>query len=324
MTENDDIAREEKELLEKLAAIRKKKEDIRKKEYAHSMALVEDTRWDASKKQRELDKLPLHLTMMDFHPKYQDVMVMASKVDTDFFETFKYSKSSYERQNKFTFRIDQWTNQVKDYCAEHDIKVKWATEEVRDKYLAYKAIPRMIISLDEQKNRVVLLTRFGDEILPRRFYARQLHENIGDKDIQKPFWLPISELANVYTELVNEDGVEWGETALARAKKELNLLAELDEIALAKYVALTVPFVEEAVTFQGDKFELRPFQRKGVKWMQTAGYNVLLADQMGLGKTAQAIALFLLLELELENLEINQLTEEKPKLLITGRKEDAA
>lgn len=79
---------------------------------------------------------------------------------------------------------------------------------------------------------------------------------------------------------------KWEPSALALAENELRKRAKLDEILLMKDAPLDIKF------HLGQ--ELMPFQRVGVHALDTLDGVGFLADQMGLGKTWQAIALALL------------------------------
>lgn len=95
--------------------------------------------------------------------------------------------------------------------------------------------------------------------------------------------LPLVEGYRLWDVLAKEAKVSWTEPAKTATLNEIKKRSELDSIALSN----DAPDYDVELA-SGDK--LRPFQRVGVKFLDTANGKAILADQMGLGKTIQLIA----------------------------------
>jgi len=106
--------------------------------------------------------------------------------------------------------------------------------------------------------------------------------------------LPLSEawrLLDIFQHYKRGDAerkIVWEAKALEMAEGELKRRVALEEILTLKDVTLPIKFARGQ--------ELMPFQRVGVKALDTLDGVGFLADQMGLGKTWQAVALALLRE----------------------------
>lgn len=114
-------------------------------------------------------------------------------------------------------------------------------------------------------------------------------------DKMQGYLVPVSEGFRLWEALVKEDSVVWTDEAKELVLSDVARRTELDSIALAQ----DAPDIQ--VDFTDTSVALRPFQRVGVKFAQAAGFKIILADQMGLGKTIQAIAMFMLLRREIPN-----------------------
>lgn len=142
--------------------------------------------------------------------------------------------------------------------------------------------------------------------------------------------LPISEawrLLDIFASYkrTENDKIVWEKDALELAERELQRRASLDSILAMKDAEIDVKFARGQ--------ELMPFQRVGVKALDTVEGVAFLADQMGLGKTWQAVAFALLRKLRVIVVcpahlkanwmrEIINLTGEIPTVLY-GREPDA-
>ena len=97
------------------------------------------------------------------------------------------------------------------------------------------------------------------------------------------FHVPIVEGWRLFDTLKTKDKVIWSDHALALVTADIERRTKLDAIALQKQAAS-----EYYVDMR--EIKLRDFQAVGVEFADAAGGRIILADQMGLGKTPQAIA----------------------------------
>jgi SNF2 family DNA or RNA helicase len=93
---------------------------------------------------------------------------------------------------------------------------------------------------------------------------------------------PAVQLPKVVTIFGGEDKIKWSPQAQQRYLKEVQRRRDLDEIRVKEDTDL--PELK-----QGMKYPLYGFQKVGVEFVMRAGGRAMIADQMGLGKTIQAI-----------------------------------
>jgi hypothetical protein len=119
-----------------------------------------------------------------------------------------------------------------------------------------------------------------------RSYANILYQVPGaELDNQsKKFWkVPLSEVISLYEAVKDVEGVVWDDDVMKLAEEQLARKANLDKIALmdrgVKYRDFTM-----------NGHPLRHFQEVGCEFIDAAGGNALLGDEMGLGKSPQSLA----------------------------------
>lgn len=98
------------------------------------------------------------------------------------------------------------------------------------------------------------------------------------------YTVPYTEGWRLYQKLEayqGDRGVIWKPDALALVEAEVKRRTEMDTIALQQDVDLVVPF--------RNGHHPRPFQKVGIKFIALSKGRALVADQMGLGKTWEAI-----------------------------------
>lgn len=96
------------------------------------------------------------------------------------------------------------------------------------------------------------------------------------------FEVPLLSAEKLCSNLAKEEAVSWETDAWSEAQREMSFRLTLDKIALMQDCELDVDL-------RGN--QLKAFQKVGVKFLEATDGHGLLADQMGLGKTWQAIAL---------------------------------
>ena len=127
-----------------------------------------------------------------------------------------------------------------------------------------------------------------------------------------------------YTRQGEKKHIFWDTKALAIVQEEIERRVALDKVVLEQDTDLVNPFK--------NGHELRPFQKVGVKFIKLSKGRTLLADQMGLGKTWQAIAYAMSENLRVVVIcpahlkanwarEIKQLTDEMA-FILSGREPD--
>lgn len=155
---------------------------------------------------------------------------------------------------------------------------------VREQIEAWVKAPHYIVDWSVEHDTFIVSIPKGDTFAVSRVSGCKVWRKEG-----KPFYLiPLIEAEalkkSLDAELTNRQyETEWTEIATAKVKEILDKRTELDSIAL-------MPDAPDYDVDLGIGNRLRGFQRVGVKFADVAGGNVIIADQMGLGKTWQAVA----------------------------------
>lgn len=147
-------------------------------------------------------------------------------------------------------------------------------------YLRWRDRPNYFVSMNKKEQLEVKVMK-GDRYLISRIQGAQLADYRAG-DAERGYTFPLAEAWRVYEALQKLEKVAWDDGTLEKIVKIVEQKKKLDEIALKDDVELEVDLQE------GN--ELRPFQRVGVAFIEAADGNCILGDQMGLGKTWQAVA----------------------------------
>lgn len=134
----------------------------------------------------------------------------------------------------------------------------------------------------DDKYLLVIVNRADSHIIARTPGAKL---EPATKSHEARWLLPITEGWRLYETLKNLERVLWSEHALSVVHKDMERRARLDEIALKT----ESPEIRAKVKFVDDNLVLRGFQEVGIEFIDAAGGRALDADQMGLGKTWQAL-----------------------------------
>lgn len=281
------LSQEEKELEEKLRALRERRrrleEEHRKIENAHAEALKEDER---------LEKMKAP-TIVYIQELSGGSLRLVTEGRPDVVEVIKAHKH-YHRGQKWTW-IDQSSTQMQHFMvpvatwpkveeeleALNDLTIKWEKGVAEELDWFLNAPPWEVVMHPDGRH---LLAKAGPE------QAKNGHRLLvgvpgANYDYDDKSWkLPTSEAWRIFDAMEEIEGVVYDEAAKDCIFGQVEARAKLDEIAQADDAP------EIHVRWSEDDFELRPFQRAGVKFGEIAK-RFILADQTGLGKTIQAIAI---------------------------------
>lgn len=191
---------------------------------------------------------------------------------------------------------------------------------VEAKITRFETLPDFLIELDGKQFKITSHPKAPTNLLrdiPGAEYFRD-----------KLYWnVPYTEGWRVYNALdgyKGDRGAVWKDDALKLVEAEMERRTKMDTIALQQDSDLVIPFLNGHTP--------RPFQKVGVEFINLSNGRALVADQMGLGKTWEAIGYALLHNLRVVVIcpahlkanwsrEIIQLTGEIPTIL-QGREPD--
>lgn len=144
----------------------------------------------------------------------------------------------------------------------------------------WEEAPDYLVRLDEEKRFFEVLVIKGREHLVARIPGSELSPK--RKAVEVPiFNFPIVEGFRLAQEMKKLQNAEWEGDAFSAVEEEVKRRAALDALA-------TVEDTEFPDVFQNGH-QMRPFQRVGAAFLDQANGRALLCDQMGLGKTWQAL-----------------------------------
>lgn len=138
--------------------------------------------------------------------------------------------------------------------------------------------PRYSVSISTDKRQLAVKLGFKVLVNPLRIPGATYSNK------HNLYFIPISEGWRLWENLAKEAGVEWTDEAKELVLHDIEQRGKLDSIALSEDAPeITCEFIAHDVI-------LRPFQQVGIKFAEAAQGSLILADQMGLGKTIQFIA----------------------------------
>lgn len=146
-----------------------------------------------------------------------------------------------------------------------------------DKILALKQLPNVVITLATDKKVLLITTK--PEYEQTLFANVQGALRVGRLDEGK-YKIPVAEGHRLWGNVKDLPKVEWSEEAKEFVVTQVEQRARLDDIAL---------MVDSTLDISLNGVIPRPFQKVGIEFISANDGNALIADQMGLGKTLQAI-----------------------------------
>lgn len=158
-----------------------------------------------------------------------------------------------------------------------NVSVEWR-DGVREAYEAYVNRPDYAISLEPNAFKIELPT--GADTFPVSTITGAIYFRA---TLTHPlcYRIPLPEGWRIVDALADKGRIDITPEAREFIEKQIKERSALDEIAKLKDTEYDPQFL--------DGNTLRPFQRVGAKYIETVGRGIL-ADQMGLGKTWQALA----------------------------------
>lgn len=138
--------------------------------------------------------------------------------------------------------------------------------------------PRYSVSISTDKRQLAVKLGFKVLVNPLRIPGATYNNK------HNVYFIPVSEGWRLWENLAKEVGVEWTDEAKELVLHDIEQRGKLDSIALSEDAP------EVTVEFKDPTVNPRPFQRVGIKFAEAAQGSLILADQMGLGKTIQYIA----------------------------------
>lgn len=225
----------------------------------------------------ELNK-PVTIKATGFDESKEEVLFSVSYTRHDLKELLKNSKSVWfdSYANRYHIPADNWDVFVK-YIREKLKNITFSTSlDTANKIKKATSSPLYQVNSNGKEIKV--------KVHPTKSSSNVFREIAGASwDYTKSTWaIPLPEITELLTKLPPNDRCVWEKDLLSKAREELDRRIKLDEIAKKKSSSLESPFSEGQ--------ELMEFQKIGVEFIQTANGRVLLADQMGLGKTWQVLA----------------------------------
>ena len=245
------------------------------------------------------------------------ILLLADKHDK-LLELFRRTPGRYyDGLNRNYIPLEQWTTFVKG-LAQLQVKLEY-TNGVGEAIANELNKARAKIYLHENKKLILIEILRGEDWL-----ARQLQ---GIKKSGNHYQINVGEAWQLGEKLLKESNIDWDEAVKSLIISTAEKREALDKIATLEDIEL--PDIAEEL----DKWpiKVRPFQRVGVKFGELVDYRFILGDQMGLGKTIQAIMCSMRLKKELGKCrtlvippaglkvnwtrEINRLTGQSPLVL---------
>ena len=224
---------------------------------------------------------PLHIEVLRYEK--EKVYIQLNKFDSAITDLMKKVPGRwYKRtENENEIPIEQWAalRASIETLGTAEITINALTQAAIDAY--YKR-PDYSVSIEEIRGKHVFAVQVGRGTAYNVYSlpgAELLPRNMGE-DGKRRYSFPLIEGWRLI-EALKDFVVEWADDAKENIKKQLELRELLDTIATADRCDVNV-------SFNGDA-ELRDFQTVGVKFLELINANGILADQMGLGKTWQAL-----------------------------------
>ena len=291
---------QEKALRDRLEKIHSEKQNEEKKE----KYLLD---WDIALEEDKLRAMGtvIYVTSFDsenYHEIHLELPVKAPKEIDEVIGKYNTGWSG-----KFKVRINRWESFLVGLKeTEKKFAVQYKSTGLEQSIKLYLKKPRATVDISEDNKKVLVEILKGETFLITGIRGIGIKRNRKNPNL---YSVSVAEIHNIYTHLEKEPGIEWSAKAQETLEKELKRRKLLDEIALAEdYDGLP------ADLFVTNGFKLRPFQRTGIRWLELNGFRGLLGDQMGLGKTVQAIGLFQLLKKQMES---DGITKEPRVLIVT-------
>ena len=232
------------------------------------------------KRQRELMEKPLEVRACDFNGMFVNVKILPD-IRPDVLAVLRsvYGRQfdGYSGVNRIP--AEHWEGFKSRVVTLPNVKVTHllGIEEKINKFLN---APEFLIEL---KERMLLVTPHHRAItgsinsIPGALFSTE----------KKQYQIPLTEgwrlfnFLETYTRQGEKQKIVWQPEALKLVEEEVERRAKLDTVALKSDSDIDVQF--------RNGHTLRPFQKVGIEFVDLANGRALVADQMGLGKTWQAI-----------------------------------
>jgi len=169
-----------------------------------------------------------------------------------------------------------------------DFAFKDGTKEKIDSVLN---APRWTIAISE--NKKWLDVKLGYKVSPNPLSYNTVGTTF--HNASQTYRVQLTEGVKLWRALEKEEQVIWSDEAKDMILSDIERRERLDSIALKT----DSPSYGSLINFKDEKVKLRGFQEVGVEFAEAANDSLILADQMGLGKTIQKIASFMLLDAKL-------------------------
>lgn len=176
-----------------------------------------------------------------------------------------------------TIPVEHWRNFVSNLEKLPNITLAYGNGTAGD-IEAVLTAPRYSVSISEDKRQLAVKLGFRVLVNPLRIPGATYSNK------HNLYFIPVSEGFRLWENLAKEEGTIWTKEAEELVLDDIERRGKLDSIALSEDAP------EITVEFKATDVVLRPFQRVGIKFAEAAQGNLILADQMGLGKTIQYIA----------------------------------
>jgi SWI/SNF-related matrix-associated actin-dependent regulator 1 of chromatin subfamily A len=261
----DEIEQQRKELLDKIAEL-----DKLKVEEANRIA-AEILKQEEIDRQRELTQ-PVTVTATQLTPTYN--IICKGKHRPDIVAEFMKTSGRFSDGVQSLIPIKSWRDLTSRLEALPNVTVEYQNG-IKEKIESLLNGPDWSISLTVDKLRFV--------VKPSPLVANNVLQSLPGARWMKTieaWYLPLVEGWRL-VDTLRDFKVEWTDEAKELILTTTERRAKLDAIATKKDSDLVIPLREG---------ELKPFQKVGVEFIDATGGRTFLADQMGLGKTWQAIA----------------------------------
>ena len=266
--ELDELEAELIELEKRQNEIAEKKRIIAEKKYEHKREEEERVRIERL-------TIPIKIEVVSVDKKYYTVVIKSNDIRDDILDILKSTKSRrYDNWNKTNIiGIDDWPDLKNRLQVLKNVSVSTPLNlaGILNKLIAapmYHVVP------DIRNIKVAIRPEaLSDKLrsIPGARYDRRNRE----------WMIPLTEGPALLEAIPPSEDAIWEPEVLQIVREEVLKRTRLDAIATKETSDLTVPFLN------GHK--LREFQKIGIEFIEAANGRVLLADQMGLGKTWQAL-----------------------------------
>lgn len=272
---------EGEEASRKLAALRESYRDVQAKKAALSEKLMREKRVaeevEREKVRQEALARPTEVRACDFDMFYVNVKILPD-IREDILSLLRgiYARQydAYTGVNRVP--AESWKTFREQVVNLKNVKLTHLMG-VEAKIKKFESAPDYNIELDGKQFKITAHPKAPTNLLrdiPGAEYFRE-----------KLYWtIPYTEGWRVYKALEgyqSDRGVTWKPDALALVETEIERRTKMDTIALQQDSDLVLPFKNGHTP--------RPFQKVGVEFINLSNGRALLADQMGLGKTWQAV-----------------------------------